>query len=270
MRRQSQGQAMRPILRGFAGAALFLMLSIPALRSWTQTQYSPDGVFQEKEGRENFLDLSAASAGSVREEREAIPLPEENHADAPEDWRLLLVNAQHPLPQEFEITLTRLKNGHAVDSRAYPDLQAMMDACRADGLSPLICSSYREQAYQRTLYENKAAEFSAEGMSDAAACAAAAQIVAPPGTSEHQTGLAVDIVDLDYQLLDEAQEDTPVQQWLMENSWRYGFILRYPSAHSGCTGICYEPWHYRYVGLEAAKEIYEQGLCLEEYLESFC
>lgn len=78
--------------------------------------------------------------------------------------------------------------------------------------------------------------------------------------------LAVDIVDLDHQLLDESQEQTAVQQWLMTNSWRYGFILRYPTAKTETTGIIYEPWHYRYVGQEAAAEIYQQGVCLEEYV----
>ena len=90
--------------------------------------------------------------------------------------------------------------------------------------------------------------------------------MAPPGTSEHQTGLALDIVAASYQLLDEGQEDTAEQQWLMANSWKYGFILRYPSEKSDITGIGYEPWHYRYVGRAAAAEIYHSGVCLEEFL----
>ena len=88
----------------------------------------------------------------------------------------------------------------------------------------------------------------------------------PPGTSEHQAGLAVDIVSVEYQVLDEGQEDTPLQQWLMAHCWEYGFILRYPTDKSDLTGVGYEPWHYRYVGEEAAKAVTEQGICLEEYL----
>ena len=91
--------------------------------------------------------------------------------------------------------------------------------------------------------------------------------MAVPGTSEHQLGLAVDIIASSYQVLDEAQENTAEQQWLMANAHHYGFILRYPSEKSAITGIGYEPWHYRYVGKAAAKEIFEQGLCLEEYLQ---
>ena len=86
-----------------------------------------------------------------------------------------------------------------------------------------------------------------------------------PGTSEHQLGLAVDIVDTGYQNLDEQQEQTAVQQWLLENCAEYGFILRYPTDKAELTGVNYEPWHYRYVG-SAAKGIMEQGVCLEEYL----
>ena len=96
----------------------------------------------------------------------------------------------------------------------------------------------------------------------------AATIVALPGTSEHQLGLAVDIVDLDHQLLDESQEQTAVQQWLMTNSWRYGFILRYPTAKTETTGIIYEPWHYRYVGRDHAQAIRQSGQCLEEFLQA--
>ena len=93
-----------------------------------------------------------------------------------------------------------------------------------------------------------------------------ARSVALPGTSEHELGLAVDIIDEFYTNLDAGQENTSTQQWLMANSWRYGFILRYPNGSTDITGIIYEPWHYRYVGLEYAKDIYERGLTLEEYI----
>ena len=105
-----------------------------------------------------------------------------------------------------------------------------------------------------------------EGLSQEEAAAEAGTVVAVPGTSEHQIGLAVGIVPSQYMNLDEKQMEAEDQQWLMENSWRYGFILRYPLNKSDITGIIFEPWHYRYVGKEAAKEIYEQDITLEEYL----
>ena len=185
----------------------------------------------------------------------------------PEAWNLILVNPWNPLPENYSFTKKELSNGHAVDERCYPDLQAMMDACRAAGNSPVICSSYRSYEKQQSLYQNKVNRLAAQGYSQEKAREEAAKAVALPGTSEHQLGLAVDIVDIANQNLDSSQEDTAVQQWLMEHSWEYGFILRYPNDKSDITGIIYEPWHSRYVGKDAAAEIYQQGLCLEEYLE---
>ena len=106
------------------------------------------------------------------------------------------------------------------------------------------------------------------GIDEAGRGPLAGTVVAVPGTSEHELDLAFDLVDDSYRNLDDAQEETPVQKWLMENSWEYGFILRYPNSKSDVTGIIYEPWHYRYVGKHIAKEIYNSGLCLEEYLDS--
>lgn len=187
----------------------------------------------------------------------------------PEAWNLILVNPWNPLPENYSFTKKELSNGHAVDERCYPDLQAMMDACRAAGNSPVICSSYRSYEKQQSLYQNKVNRLAAQGYSQEKAREEAAKAVALPGTSEHQLGLAVDIVDIANQNLDSSQEDTAVQQWLMEHSWEYGFILRYPNDKSDITGIIYEPWHYRYVGEEAAGEIMRQGLCLEEYLGEY-
>ena len=183
------------------------------------------------------------------------------------DWNLVLVNPWNSVPEEYDITLTQLKDGHSVDERCYPDLQEMMDDCRNEGLSPLICSSYRKQETQESLYDNNVNSFLSQGYSEADAKIEAGKAVASPGTSEHQLGLAVDIVDTNNQNLDTTQEKTAVQQWLMQNSWKYGFILRYPSDKSQITGIIYEPWHYRYVGKENAEYIYENNICLEEYLE---
>lgn len=91
--------------------------------------------------------------------------------------------------------------------------------------------------------------------------------VARPGTSEHQLGLAVDIVSTKNQRLDRSQENTVEQRWLIQNSWKYGFVLRYPTNKNSITGVGYEPWHYRYVGKEHAKKINELGVCLEEYVK---
>lgn len=183
------------------------------------------------------------------------------------DWKLRLVDSSHPLPEGYDIVPVRLKNNQSVDKRCYPQLQEMMDDCRKAGGSPLICSSYRSFEKQESLYRKKVNRLMTEGYSAEKAKKEAATQVAAPGTSEHQLGLAVDIVSIHNQRLDESQEKTMEQKWLMKNSWKYGFILRYPLGKSKITGIIYEPWHYRYVGKKAAKEIHKQGLCLEEYLQ---
>lgn len=225
-----------------------------------------------------FSALSVIFLGSMllSARRPAGPLPIERpiynldaitpHDIPADDWRLLLVNADNPLPADYEITLTRLANGLEVEVRCYPDLQAMMDACRAEGLSPVICSAYRSYDKQQSLFLNKVADYIEQGYSEAMAEQEAAQVVAIPGYSEHQSGLALDIVDFNNQNLDESQQQTQVQQWLMAHSWEYGFVMRYPLDKSEITGIIYEPWHYRYVGQEAARIMYEQNLCLEEYI----
>lgn len=184
-----------------------------------------------------------------------------------DSWKLVLVNPWTPLPPNHSIQTVTLKNGLQVDERCYPDLQAMMDACRADGLSPVICSAYRTQEKQESLYQAEVVQWLARGYSQDNAEIEAGKAVAIPGTSEHQLGLAVDIVDINNQHLDQSQENTEVQKWLMEHSWEYGFILRYPTGKSEITGIIYEPWHYRYVGREDAEQIHTLDVCLEEYLE---
>ena len=194
---------------------------------------------------------------------EPLPTPPDKNS-----WNLILVNSENPLPDGFTVPrLTQLRSNQFVDSRIYPALQQMMDDARAQGLEPLVCSSYRDWDTQVRLFNGEIQDWLDKGYPQEEAEAIAAIWVARPGTSEHQTGLTVDIVDMNYQLLDEAQEKTPVQQWLMAHCAEYGFILRYPTNKSDVTGIGYEPWHYRYVGVEAAQEIMELGLCLEEYLQ---
>lgn len=183
-----------------------------------------------------------------------------------EEWMLILVNPWNRLPEDFDVEMTKISGSHYIDSRAYEDYAKMMEDMRAEGLSPLVCSSYRTMEKQTTLYNNQVTKYKSQGYTQANAEAEAGKWVAVPGTSEHHTGLALDIVATSYQMLDKAQEDTAEQKWLMKNSYKYGFILRYPSDKSDITGIYYEPWHYRYVGKKAARQIYQMGICLEEYL----
>ena len=183
-----------------------------------------------------------------------------------DDELLTLVNPWNPLPDDWTVDLVTLDDGYRVDSRCYEAYMEMINACKAAGYSPVNCSSYRTQETQQSLYDNKVQRLISSGMSEDEAKAEAAKAVAIPGTSEHQLGLAVDLVDANMQDLTSAQESTETQKWLMANSWRYGFIHRYPNGKTDITGIIYEPWHYRYVGKDAAQEIFNRDITLEEYL----
>ena len=221
----------------------------------------------EAASEEDSSETAPSQETGVEESEPAQPYIQ-SAAQTAGDWRLLLVNPWNTLPENYEMELATLSNGLKVDQRICEDLEAMLDACREAGLRPVVCSAYRTQATQVRLYNNKIARLRAAGWDETTLLAEAARWVAPPGTSEHQTGLALDIVSAGYQLLDEAQADTAEQKWLMEHCWEYGFILRYPEDKTEITGIGYEPWHYRYVGRETAAAIRESGLCLEEYLQT--
>lgn len=180
-------------------------------------------------------------------------------------WELTLVNSEWAVPGEWNIEFVELRDDQRVDSRMYPELQRMFDDCREEGLYPLVWSSYRTTADQQRIFDDKVAAFEGEGLSHRAAKKEAANWAASPGYSEHQLGLAVDINSEDEALC----SSWDVYAWLAEHCAEYGFILRYPEDKTEITGIDYEPWHFRYVGQEAAQEIMSRGICLEEYIEEY-
>jgi LAS superfamily LD-carboxypeptidase LdcB len=188
------------------------------------------------------------------------------HTFASNGQELVLVNPWNHVPEDYTVELKAINDEHQIAAIAYEDYLQMMEDCRDAGMKPVVCSSYRTQEYQENLFRKRVEDYMEDGYSEDDATRLAGTSVAVPGTSEHQLGLAIDIVDNRNWNLDESQAKMPTQQWLMENSWRYGWILRYPNEKSAITGIIYEPWHYRYVGREIAAEIHELGLCLEEYL----
>ena len=203
----------------------------------------------------------------------AIPIDEQERVvtDVSGDWRLILVNPKHMLPEDFYVDTAEIgfadDDEMLIDERIADLLDEMLYDCREAGCSPVVRAGYRSQATQEYLYEEKIQEWiDDEGYSREEAEEVASTIVAYPGTSEHQLGLSADIADRDFPYLNASQADSPTQQWLMEHCQEYGFILRFPDGKSDLTGIIFEPWHYRYVGKEAAAEIMERGICLEEYL----
>ena len=166
------------------------------------------------------------------------------------------------MPEDYSVELTELSNGQKVNSRIYPYLQEMFDAARAEGVYPVVREGYRTEEEQQEILDDKIQTYINQGYSQSRAERTAKEWVALPGTSEHQLGIAVDI-NADKSMCSNEE----VYAWLAENAYKYGFILRYPPEKQEITGTSYEQWHYRYVGEEAALEIYERGICLEEYFE---
>ena len=211
------------------------------------------------------LPASSAAPGSTPQPA-PTPAP-----DAPEDpnlWSLLLANTQNPLPDGYEPPqlATIDAAGRQVDSRIAQPLQQMIAAAEKDGAHLVVTSAYRSYERQEELFVSMIRDYLAMGYSNAEAYAATKHLRNVPGTSEHQTGLTVDIISQSYWQLDEGYAETYEAQWLKEHAAEYGFILRYPKDKTAITGTSFEPWHYRYVGMEDAQKIMAQGLCLEEYL----
>ena len=182
---------------------------------------------------------------------------------------LTLVNPWNTIPDGYEPQLFTLSDGQQIDRRCYDDLMRMLDDCRAAGNSPYICSAYRTWDKQQALFDNKIQRLENEGMDADTARVEAAKVVAVPGTSEHQLGLCADITDKFYEVKTKELEKTALYQWMYAHCQDYGFILRYPADKQDITGVMYEPWHFRYVGKEAAAYIMGNGLCLEEFLDLY-
>ncbi|MBO4407632.1 MAG: M15 family metallopeptidase [Clostridia bacterium] len=232
-----------------------------------------------------YLALAEGAPGQTPEEIEDAPVPAEAKKEevlaaaaaeaeakterGTEEGYLILVNRQHPVPEDYDPDIVTVPGRNVRgEKKAAEALRDMLSAGEKEGLRFVVCSGYRTREDQRRLYLNQIQRRLDGGMTQSEAVAEAEAVSALPGTSEHETGLAFDVVALSYQNLDEGYALTSEAAWLRAHAMEYGFILRYPPDKSGITGIAYEPWHYRYVGEKAAAEIAESGLALEEYVEN--
>lgn len=226
-----------------------------ALGRYVESRQAAETV-QKKDNQYESLEKEY---NSVKEQAEA-----QNEETRP--WYLMLVNQSHPMEDGYVPELANIDDAHQVDARVLEPLQNMLKAASDEGYSLYVCSAYRSVDRQKELFNESMIDYVNQGMTYYEAAIETAKSIAWPGESEHATGLAMDIVSSDYAGLDEKQGETDDQKWLMEHCYEYGFILRYPKDKSEDTGIIYEPWHYRYVGVEAALAIRDQGVTLEEYL----
>ncbi|MBO4694043.1 MAG: M15 family metallopeptidase [Clostridia bacterium] len=176
--------------------------------------------------------------------------------------RLLLVNANNPLPEDYKYgwNLTKIDskyhNGQLdqIDAGIWPYMKAMIEAAWKDGVDLKVWSPYRSYDTQRILFYNRVKKENGDE-------AKAATAVARPGTSEHNTALCAD-----FNMANSRFENTEMFDWLCKNAEDYGFILRYPKDRINITGVMYESWHWRFVGINAAKEINNLNVTLEEYV----
>ncbi len=199
---------------------------------------------------------------SLSEEKEESVVFDRN------DWKLLLVNKQHTIPEDYEFTLGTIKGSMRCDERIIEPLTQMFSAAKEDGINLVVRSPYRDMARQEYLFERKVKSYQSTGMSYMDAYQKASITVTVPGASEHQIGMAFDITSDTYYTLDTGFAETEAGKWLKEHSWEYGFILRYPLGKEEITGIQFEPWHFRYVGVDAAEVIMGQNITLEEFVEN--
>lgn len=191
---------------------------------------------------------------------------------------LMLVNKDNVLPESYVPALTKVPASYYIaatkdtrfDERAAPYLEKFIDAARAAGFNVDIISGYRTYQYQQDNYARHVKQLEAKGETASQAQADAANLVAPPGTSEHETGLAADIVTSDWYKknpdLTSDFDKTPAFAWMYSHCADYGFILRYPEDKVSVTKYEYEPWHYRFVGVDSAKAIMQKKVCLEEFV----
>lgn len=222
----------------------------------------------------DFVDVTedTASLDDLIEQNGEIESLVEDTSEKPtfskDDWNLVLINKQHTIPDDYQFTLGTIKGSMRCDERIIEPLTQMFAAAKEDGINLIVCSPYRDMQRQEYLFERKMKNYLRTGMSYIDAYKASSVTVTLPGASEHQVGLAVDIICDTYTSLDENFGETKAGIWLREHSWEYGFILRYPLGKESITGIQYEPWHFRYVGREAASIITSEGITLEEFIEN--
>lgn len=219
--------------------------------------YTLDEILAQYEG-------SAEKETPPSQDKDSV---QEDYAFSADDWRLILINKQHSIPDDYEIPLGKISGNMQCDERIIEDLLAMMQAAKDDGVDLVICSPYRDYNRQTYLFNRKMKRYMDAGMSYLDAYKTASMTVTSPNASEHRIGLAIDFYSSTYQSLNAGFANTDTGKWLAAHSSEYGFILRYPKGKEYITGIGYEPWHFRYVGVEAATVITQKGITLEEFWE---
>ena len=221
---------------------------------------------------QSIADSTVSSAENTAAPANALGLTADEARAMLADPLMVLVNHTSKMPDDYTFDTKECGSATAVNKTlqtvACDAFLEMQKAAAADGVTVWVQSGYRSVKYQTSLYERKTKYYLDKGYDNATAKEKAAAVVNPPGYSEHNCGLAADLNSPEHTGLDEGFEKTAAFRWLCEHAGDYGFILRYPKDAEDKTEIIYEPWHWRYVGVENAAKINASGLCFEEYIET--
>lgn len=221
---------------------------------------------------QSIADSTVSSAENTAAPTNALGLTADEARAMLADPLMVLVNHTSKMPDDYTFDTKECGSATAVNKTlqtvACDAFLEMQKAAAADGVTVWMQSGYRSVKYQTSLYERKTKYYLDKGYDNATAKEKAAAVVNPPGYSEHNCGLAADLNSPEHTGLDEGFEKTAAFRWLCEHAGDYGFILRYPKDAEDKTEIIYEPWHWRYVGVENAAKINASGLCFEEYIET--
>lgn len=221
---------------------------------------------------QSIADPTVSSAENTTAPANALGLTADEARAMLADPLMVLVNHTSKMPDDYTFDTKECGSATAVNKTlqtvACDAFLEMQKAAAADGVTVWMQSGYRSVKYQTSLYERKTKYYLDKGYDNATAKEKAAAVVNPPGYSEHNCGLAADLNSPEHTGLDEGFEKTAAFRWLCEHAGDYGFILRYPKDAEDKTEIIYEPWHWRYVGVENAAKINASGLCFEEYIET--
>ena len=221
---------------------------------------------------QSIADPTVSSAENTAAPANALGLTADEARAMLADPLMVLVNHTSKMPDDYTFDTKECGSATAVNKTLQTvtcdAFLEMQKAAAADGVTVWMQSGYRSVKYQTSLYERKTKYYLDKGYDNATAREKAAAVVNPPGYSEHNCGLAADLNSPEHTGLDEGFEKTTAFRWLCEHAGDYGFILRYPKDAEDKTEIIYEPWHWRYVGVENAAKINASGLCFEEYIET--
>lgn len=223
--------------------------------------------------------VSKSGTNAVTFSAAPFPSRKDSSEQEDEDWAIYVIGNNDPLPDNYRPQTKAIEGERLLDVRCADYAIQMLKDAKAQGVGLYVTSSYRSTDTQRANLQNYIKTLISKGYSQEAAAAQAQKEIALPGCSEHNAGLAMDVVSSDYWVthseLEESFDRLPQYTWLTENAWKYGFILSYPKGKENITGFIYEPWHYRFVGLKHAERIHEiyestgEFLTLNEYIEQY-